>query len=168
MHCDLPIGKVPAVIVGNSSMNMKTTDPNEQRTRPSRKEDEHIVVPVIEERSQVGKKVVEKGRVSVSKTITEREESITVPLKHEEVQVERVKRNEFVNGDIPQIRQEGDTTIIPVLREEVVVTKRLLLVEELHVTRTQKRTKEPVNVKLRSEKAKVVRKRPSPSDPSDE
>jgi uncharacterized protein (TIGR02271 family) len=143
---------------------MKAIDPNEQQgpSRRNRKQgDEHTVLPVVEERLQVGTRAVETGRVSVSKTVSEREESITVPLKQEDVQVERVARNEFVKGEIPQVRHEGDTTIIPVLREEVVVQKRLLLVEEIHITKKLTRTEKPIKVKLRKEEARVQRKPPS-------
>jgi uncharacterized protein (TIGR02271 family) len=141
---------------------MKAIDPNEQPSKRNKKEaGDHAMVPVVEERLQVGRKAVETGRVSVAKTITEREESITVPLKQEDVQVERVARNEFVKGEIPQVRQEGDTTIIPVLREEVVVQKRLLLVEEIHITKKLTRTEKPIKVKLRKEEARVQRKPPS-------
>jgi uncharacterized protein (TIGR02271 family) len=122
------------------------------------------VVPVFEEEVRVARKLVETGRVRVSKKVTEQEETVDVPLKHEEVQVERVPRNVEVTGRIPQMRQKGDTTIIPILREEVVVQKRLILVEELHVTKRVVKTSGKVKTRARKEEAKVERLRPGKRD----
>jgi len=53
--------------------------------------------------------------------------------------VERKQIGQFVDGEAPGIRLVGDTTIIPVIKE--VIVKRLMLVEELHITkRTNQRT----------------------------
>ena len=48
--------------------------------------------------------------------------------------VERVPVDQFVD-EAPQVRTEGDVTIIPVLEERYVLEKRLVLVEELHIRR---------------------------------
>jgi uncharacterized protein (TIGR02271 family) len=47
--------------------------------------------------------------------------------------------------------------IIPVLREEVVVEKRILLVEELRITKRQIQTNTPQQVTLRKEEVIVDR-----------
>ena len=39
----------------------------------------------------------------------------------------------------PKIRIEGDLTIVPVLEEILVVEKRLILKEEVHIRRTRSR-----------------------------
>jgi uncharacterized protein (TIGR02271 family) len=114
------------------------------------------VIPVIEEVAYLGKELVESGRVRVSKRVGEREELIDVPLRHEEITVERVSKGEQV-ASAPEIRQEGDVTIYPVLREEVVVEKRLILVEELHVRKKVVKTRHTESITLRSEEVEVKR-----------
>lgn len=117
---------------------------------------ETMVIPVIEERITVDKKIVETGKVRISKKVTEQEEMIDVPLMREDVQVERVAINRFVDT-APQVRYEGETMIVPVLREVVVVEKRIELIEELHITKRQTQTQSTEHVMLRKEEVTVER-----------
>ncbi|WP_375433952.1 YsnF/AvaK domain-containing protein [uncultured Hymenobacter sp.] len=116
-----------------------------------------LVVPVIEEHTVVHREMVESGRVRLSKIVHEHEEAIDLALQHEEVNVERVPRNQYVADEAtaPAMRYEGDTLVIPVVRE--VMVKRLLLVEELRVTKHQVQTQETQRVTLRSEQIQVER-----------
>lgn len=122
-----------------------------------------LVVPIIEEHAVVHREVVESGRVRLSKVVQEHEEAIDLALQHEEVNVERVGVNRFVADDTPAptMRYEGDTLVIPVVRE--VLVKRLLLVEELHVTKHQVQTQETQTVTLRHEQVQVERLAPDGS-----
>jgi uncharacterized protein (TIGR02271 family) len=92
------------------------------------------VLPIIQESLDVETCPVETGRVRLRKVVHEREEVVDPPLWREEVVVERVSVDRFVDGPI-STRAEGDTVIIPVLEEVLVVEKRLLLKEEVHVTK---------------------------------
>ncbi|MBD2755774.1 YsnF/AvaK domain-containing protein [Spirosoma validum] len=115
-----------------------------------------IRIPLIEEQLQVGTQTVETGRVTLTKTVHETDEVVTVPLQQEEYAVERIALNQYVN-ELPITRQEGDTTIYPVVKEVLVVQKRLLLVEEIRVTRQQTQTEETQTVRLRREDITVER-----------
>lgn len=119
--------------------------------------DDITIIPVMEERVQVGKKVVESGKVHISKSVSEQIESISIPVNHEEVEVERVPVNQYLDSHPEPVRHEGDTMIIPVLQEVLVVEKRLLLVEELHITKKQVQTEEVRDVKLRKEEVHISR-----------
>ncbi len=110
----------------------------------------NIIIPVIEEQLKVGKKMVETGRVKLSKQVTEEEESVSMPLIHEEINIEHIALNQFVET-APSIRYEGDTMIIPILREVAVVEKRIVLVEEIRVTKRQLQTESTEKVTLRKE-----------------
>ncbi len=55
------------------------------------------------------------------------------------------------------IRYEGDTMIVSVLKEVVVVQKKTLLVEELHITKIQKQDIYTEDVTLKSEEISVER-----------
>lgn len=109
------------------------------------------VIPVIEEQLRIDKKLTETGTVRISKHVTEHQETISVPLAHEEIQVERVTINQFIDAAPPAIRYEGETMIIPVIKEVAVVEKRLMLVEELHITKRQNQKQEAQTVRLRKE-----------------
>jgi uncharacterized protein (TIGR02271 family) len=115
-----------------------------------------VVVPVIEEELRVGKRVVETGRVRVTKTVHEREEVVDEPLMREEYDVERVPIDEFVDGPVGP-RHEGETLIVPVLEEVLVVEKRLVVREELRITRRRTEERETRRVKLLSEEVSVER-----------
>ncbi len=121
-------------------------------------------IPVIEEQLSVGKRIVETGRVVISKQVTERQETVDIPLNRDEVQVERVLINRYVDSPPAAVRHEGDTMIISVLEEVVVVEKRLMLVEELHVTKRQLQTQETQQVTLRREDVTVTRQPGTVSD----
>jgi uncharacterized protein (TIGR02271 family) len=111
----------------------------------------------MEEQLIVDKRVVEKGRVRISKKVRETDETVNIPLVQENVQVERVLINQFIAEPPPPVRYEGNVMIIPVLREVVVVEKRLVLIEELRVTKQQTQTQETQKIRLRKEEVSVKR-----------
>ncbi|HVK94706.1 MAG TPA: DUF2382 domain-containing protein [Noviherbaspirillum sp.] len=115
--------------------------------------------PVMEEVLQIGKRTVDTGRgVRLHKTVSEREEVLDQTLRRDELEVERVPVGRVVSeDDIPQVRHEGDTTVVPVLEEVLVVQKQLLIKEELRITRHQRAVVAPRTVSLRSEKIAVER-----------
>ena len=117
---------------------------------------ETVVIPVIAEQLHVDKQLIETGRVRLVKTVHQDEQTINIPLLREEVTIERVALNQYVDQP-PATRQEGDTTIYPVLQEVVVTEKRLLLVEEIRVTKRQVESHETQSVMLRREEVNVER-----------
>ena len=118
--------------------------------------DEKLVIPVIQEQISVGKEIIETGKVRISKRISEREEIVDVPLFREEVRVERVPVNLFVET-MPEVRRDGDTMIIPVVEEQIVVQKKLLLVEELRVRKELVEHHQPQSVNVRKEEVEIKR-----------
>lgn len=119
-------------------------------------ENEMTIIPVIEEQLRVDKRIVETGKVRISKQVKEYEEMVDVPLLREEVAVERIPINRLVDSP-PEVRQEGDTMIIPVVEEQVYFQKRLVLVEELHVRKQVIETHKPQQVTLRREEVDIKR-----------
>jgi uncharacterized protein (TIGR02271 family) len=99
---------------------------------------------------------VEKGRVRITKTVQEREEVVDIPLIEEEVEVNHVPINQLVDRT-EAIRHEGDTMIVPVYEEVLVVRKRLMLKEELHITRRRREVNRPQTVTVRREEVEVER-----------
>ena len=122
-------------------------------------------IPVVEEQVHVDKKTVETGRLRISKDVHEEEVTVDLPTVYEEADVERVKINQYVDTPPPPIRYEGDKMIIPVVKEVLVVEKRTLVVEELHITKRIRETHEAQQVTLRKESVQVDRQRNENLDP---
>lgn len=94
-----------------------------------------FIIPVIEEKLHVSTVWQETGRVQVSKTVTEEAVDFNLPISQEEVIMERKPINKYVDTAPAASRYEGDTLIIPVIKEVLVVEKKLMLVEELHISK---------------------------------
>jgi uncharacterized protein (TIGR02271 family) len=120
------------------------------------REEERIVMPVVAETLDVQKRKVQMGGVRIKKVVHEREEVVDEPLMREEVQVKRVPVNRVVDAPVP-VRHVGNTMIISLLEEVLVVEKRLMLKEELHITKGEIETFKPQRVTLRTEEAVVER-----------
>lgn len=114
------------------------------------------MIPVTAEELAISKEQVTTATVRVTKHVSERTETIAESGYREEVHVERVPVNRFVDTP-PETRVEGDTTIIPVVEEVLVVEKRLRVKEEVRITRSRKEQRGPQAVKLRSDEVKVER-----------
>ena len=116
-----------------------------------------LVIPVVEERLEVSRERVETGRVRISKSVEAREVVVDDPLKRESVRVEHVPINQVVMGAVPQVREEGDVTVIPILEERVVTRTELVLVEEVRIHRDHSEYHDPQRVTLRKEVVSVER-----------
>lgn len=126
-------------------------------------EQEVAAIPLVEERVNVSKRQVETGRLRVRVSVGEREEQVPVELAHDEVEVRRVPRNQPLAA-LPSVRIEGNVTVIPVVEEVVVVEKRLVLVEEIHVRRKVVTNTEHVPILLRAEHAEIEQNGPVVSE----
>jgi stress response protein YsnF len=61
-----------------------------------------------------------------------------------------------VQGPLP-IRREGDTTIIPIVEEVLVLGKRFVLKEEVHVTRSVREEHHIERVTLKRQESEIER-----------
>ena len=112
----------------------------------------------------VSKRRVSGDTVRVTARTKTREVVVNEKLSNETVVVERVPVGRYVEA-APDIRYEGDVTIMPVLEEEVVVTRRLFLREEVHVRRQRITVPHTESVMLREQEVVVTRASPQPSRP---
>ena len=108
------------------------------------------IIPLAEESLTVGKREIETGRVRFRTEVTERTETVDQPLLRTEVSTRRVEVNRFVDT-LPAVRYEGDTMIVPIWEEVLVVEKRLRVKEEVYITQVQTEHHAPQTVTLRSE-----------------
>lgn len=113
-----------------------------------------LVIPVMEEEALINKRQVETGKVRVKKVVQEKQETVDVPLLSEEVEIKRVAINRPVDSPVA-VRREGDTLILSLLEEVLVVQKQLLLKEEVHITTKRSERHQPQQVTLRREEVMV-------------
>lgn len=118
--------------------------------------EDRMVIPVIEEQLEIGKRTVVTGKVRIERQVEEYEEGLDVPLAVRTFEVERVVLNQPV-AEAPPIRQEGDTTVYPVVEEQLVLTTQLVLKEEVRVTRRDTERRDNRVVALRRESITVTR-----------
>jgi stress response protein YsnF len=120
------------------------------------------ILPLVEETATVEKREIVTGKVWV-RTVTETLEELTkANLQSDTVEVTRVPIDKVVDT-APVIRTEGDLTIVPVLEEVLVVTKQLVLKEELHIRRRVETEAVEVPIKRRKQRAIVERIAPDDS-----
>ncbi len=90
------------------------------------------VLQLHAERLDVRRRVRQTGEVRIAvKTLT-RDQQVDEQLTRRDAQIEHVPVNRYVD-EMPQVREEGETTIIPVVEE--ILVRRLFLKEEIRVTR---------------------------------
>jgi len=129
-------------------------------------ERDELVVPVIEEELATGTRRVTTGAVRVDKHVEKRVRRVSASALHEEVEVRRVPMNQVVE-EAPKSRRRGDTIIVPVVEEEIVVTKRLVLKEEIHLIKRRTKDRVVKDVELGRERAQVRRLRAGEAEPGE-
>jgi stress response protein YsnF len=126
---------------------------------------EETVLPVVEETLRLDKRVVETGRVRVSLSTEVEEEVLRETLRRSHAEVERLPVGREVS-EMPRVRQEGNLLIIPVVEEVLVVEKRLVLKEEIHLRLTDEDVAVEQPATRRVQHA-VVERVPPASGPAD-
>ncbi len=94
--------------------------------------------------------------VRAARTTRQRDAVVEEDLLREEVCVRRVPVGRTVEA-VPPVREEGDLVIVPVVEEVLVVERRLVLVEEIHLRRTRGTHRHTETVRLRSQDVVVTR-----------
>jgi stress response protein YsnF len=118
----------------------------------------HMTIPLVSEVLVPRVHEERQGRVLIHKRVETHPVEQEIELEHEVVDIERVPVGEDVD-DIPPVRQEGETTVVPVVEEVLVVEKRLRLVEEVRITKRVEIGSETVRDELRREVVDVDEER---------
>lgn len=121
-----------------------------------RENDRSERIELVEERLEVGKREVGRGRVVVRKHVETFDSIAEAALRQDEVSVERVPIGTAVET-APEVREEDGVIIVPVLEERLVVRTELVLKEEIRITRRSRTEHFREPVQLRSERAEVER-----------
>ena len=143
----------------------------EDKTRPSAPPDNPVpgssgaaqagaeesgVLRLFAEDAAVSRQVVETGRVRVAKVTRTRDHLIDELLAHTRFEVNRVPIGRLIDT-MPPIKEDGDLTIVPIVEETLVVERKVMLKEEVHIRRVQTTERYQQTVKLRYQSAEVTR-----------
>ena len=124
-------------------------------------------IPLAAEELAVTKQRVETGRVRVTRVTHETEQTIDELLGRETVDVSRIPIGQPIET-MPSVREEGDTIIIPVVEEVLVLERRLFLKEEVRLRRVRTTERHQETVMLRHQEAVITRLPGEPADGSPE
>ncbi len=119
--------------------------------------DEDLRVQRSEEEVRAGLRRREAGQVNVKKSVRTEREMVRVPKRREEVDIERVS----VEGEAREASTATeanigeDEVVVQVFEEEVVVTKRVVLKEEIRLRKRVVQAEETVEVDLRKEEVEI-------------
>lgn len=113
-------------------------------------------IPISREELNVVKQWTETGRVRINKTVHELPQQIEAMLGEESVEIERIPVDEVVDQP-PAARYEGDTLVVPILEEVLVVEKRFRIKEEVRITKMRKDVMHSATVPVKVEEATVER-----------
>ena len=138
---------------------------HEQRVRA----EEGATVELVEEQLRARTRPVQTGEVTIRKEVVSETRSIEVPVRREELVIERhsVDRQPIDSGTqqadplveqlIDRLRhmQSGETLRIPIIEEEVVVHKRPVVVEEITLGKRTIQDTHEVSDTVRREQARL-------------
>jgi uncharacterized protein (TIGR02271 family) len=120
---------------------------------------------LLAEELSVAKETLETGRLRVSKQTRTREAFVEKNLRSEHAEIETIPVGRQI-FEVPSVRQEGDTIIIPIVEEVLHTERRLILKEEIKITRRQKTEQFHDRVTLRYQEAVITRVK-SATEPAD-
>ena len=117
---------------------------------------------LIEEVLQVSKRQITSGHVRVSVVVDTEDHRVHETLKSRRLEVEHLAvGRQLAPGDpMPQSRTEDGVLIVPMVEEILVVEKRLVVVEELHIRVVHSEEEVEHVLPLRRQRAVVERVRP--------
>ncbi len=131
---------------------------------PMQADDSTLVLPVVREQVQVGTRTIDTGRgVRIHKTVSEHPHNIDEMLLRDALDVQRIAVDQIVSlSEAPVTRQEGDTLIVPILEEVLVIEKKVRIKEEIHITRSHSHERHVDTVLLKQEDVSIERFDESP------
>jgi uncharacterized protein (TIGR02271 family) len=138
--------------VDRDSNSFRDGDDGQAVKRPA----DSATLQVLAEELSVSKETVETGRVRVTTRTREREALIDEDLACVRVEIETVPLGQRIDA-VPDVRQEGDTTIVPVVEEVLFVERQLVLKEEVRIRRVRTTDHHNETVTLRYQEAEVTR-----------
>lgn len=126
-------------------------------------DEDELRVPLVEETVSIQRREVETDRVRVRTVVDAEDVLVEEQLRVGQLDVARVRVEREV-AEAPEPYREGDTLVIPIVEERLVIEKRLFVVEELRVTGTSREEAVQIPVSLRRTRAVVEREGSEPQE----
>jgi stress response protein YsnF len=123
-------------------------------------------IPIHAEELSISRRQAAGATLRASTVTREDEHLVDEMLTHQRVEIERIPIDRPVDV-MPPVRQEGDTTILSVVEETIIVERRLILKEEVRIRRLHILQRHQEAVVLRQQEAVITRVEPSKADRSD-
>ena len=124
--------------------------------------DEERSIPLYEEQLEIDKVHAVTDRVQVSTHVDERAVLIEETVERGNLAIERIAVDRAV-AEAPEPRREGDTLIVSLVEERLVVEKRLFVIQELRITRTSTTEQVAIPETVRTMRATVEHANQPPS-----
>lgn len=105
-----------------------------------------------EEQMQIDKHNVKAGEAIIHKRVIEETKTVEVPVRHEEIVIERVPVSGAATDDA---NFEDETFTIPVMEEQVEVTKHPVITQEVKIHKRDVENVEQFSASLRKEELAV-------------
>lgn len=116
---------------------------------------------LAEEQVTISKQRHVDGRLRLERNTHSVEKLLETELSSDDVYIEHVALNQPVTGeDSPQVRQEGDVLIIPVIEEQVEIIRRKVLKEEIRIHKRTKTETFRQSVTLRNQEVTITKEEP--------
>lgn len=112
-------------------------------------------IELAEENLHVEKKIIETGRVKISKKVLKEDVPVNLSGFDEEIEIDRKKIGRVVDKPGPAVRKEGDSTIYSLYKE--VYVKQTVLEEEVWVSKKRVQKSFEGKEKLRREVLEIER-----------
>jgi len=126
-------------------------------------------IPVAEEQLEVNKHQEQVGEVQVRKHVVTEQQSVSVPIKREQVVVERVPASGATATPAAQQAELRDRDVtVPVMEEEIEIHKRPVIKEEVRVRKNSYEEQRAASAETRHEEVEVESTGdviPAPDDP---
>ncbi len=117
---------------------------------------ETISVPVVEEELRAGVREVSGGSARIVKDVVSEQQSIDVPVKHEEVYVtERAVNRPATQADLAAMNRDTQTIDIPLTEQQVVTSKEAVVTGEVGIRKEVTTETERVSGNVRREEVHV-------------
>jgi uncharacterized protein (TIGR02271 family) len=117
---------------------------------------ETLRVPVVEEELEISKRDREVGAVEVRKEVVEETRTVEVPIRREVVHVERAAVTPAQELPAGQDAPASAEVRVPIHEEEITVSKRPVVKEEVRVSTDVVEERRPVSEEVRREEVSVT------------
>ena len=119
-------------------------------------------IALVSEHLEVGKRTVETAKVRLHRATETFTDTVNLDLMRVGWEVERIAVGQVVT-ERPEIREEGDVTVFPLVEERLVARREYFLMEEVRVRRVATTTEHSESVQLQRDTLTVERSELTPA-----